>query len=156
MDSAGTRYLVCSVPRSGSTLFCHLLRSTRCLGMQPFDGGRFEYLVPYLRGRFRQVDWSSTGLVDFLEIPFGSSATSNGVMGFKVMWDLFDQLLETARGLEWGQVLGFGDGLESPELRADAGWNHDPFRRPDFWWCHAVARLRDRLQRAPQIPASGK
>ncbi|MFM7816711.1 MAG: hypothetical protein ACKPGI_07060 [Verrucomicrobiota bacterium] len=62
----------------------------------------------------------------------------------------------TACGLEWGRVLGFGDGSEPPELRADAGWNHDPFQRPDFWWCHAVARLRDRLQRAPQIPASGK
>ncbi len=97
MNSAGTRYLVCSVPRSGSTLFCHLLRSTGRLGMQPFDGGRFEYLVPYLRGRFKQVDWSSTGLFDLLEIPFGSSATSNGVMGFKVMWDQFDRLLETAR-----------------------------------------------------------
>ncbi len=46
MNSAGTRYLVCSVPRSGSILFCHLLQSTGCLGMQPFDGGRFEYLVP--------------------------------------------------------------------------------------------------------------
>ncbi len=47
---------------------------------------------------------------------------------------------------------------ESLELRADTGWNHDPFCRPDFWWCHAVARLRSgrAVAQQGQIPASGK
>ncbi len=62
----------------------------------------------------------------------------------------------TACGREWGRVLGFDAGSESLELRADTGWNHDPFRRPDFWWCHAVDRLRSGRGVAPQIPASGK
>lgn len=62
----------------------------------------------------------------------------------------------TACGREWGRVLGFSGGSESPELRADTGWNHDPFRRPDLWWCHAVARLRGGPPGLPQIPASGK
>ena len=62
----------------------------------------------------------------------------------------------TACGREWGRVLGFDAVPESPELAADAGWNHEPFRRPDFWWCHAVARFCGGRQDAFQIPESGK
>jgi hypothetical protein len=54
----------------------------------------------------------------------------------------------TACGREWERILGFNPGSEPSELTSDTGWNHDPFRRPDFWWCHAAARL--------QIPASGR
>ncbi|MFZ9854355.1 MAG: hypothetical protein ACO3I0_04490 [Limisphaerales bacterium] len=48
----------------------------------------------------------------------------------------------TACRLEWKRVLGLSPGTESPGLNSDSGWNHHAFARPDFWWCHAIARLK--------------
>lgn len=43
---------------------------------------------------------------------------------------------------EWGRVLSPKDGADLPELESNVIWRHDAFRRPDFWWCHLVARFR--------------
>lgn len=52
---------------------------------------------------------------------------------------------------EWGRVLSFRDRPEPPALEANPIWNHEAFRRPDFWWCHLLARWgKGGLVGAPQ------
>lgn len=43
---------------------------------------------------------------------------------------------------EWGRVLSTDGRSDLPELESNSIWQHDAFRRPDFWWCHLVARFR--------------
>ncbi len=52
--------------------------------------------------------------------------------------------LQQWKGLygEWGRVLSMDGRLDLPELESNAIWQHDAFRRPDFWWCHLAARFR--------------
>lgn len=99
MSGRTPRYLVCSVPRSGSTYFCHLLGSTGSLGMQPYDRRRYEHILRYFRDGFEGVDWSSTGVAELFDAAFAASATPNGAMGFKVMWEHFDRILDEGRRL---------------------------------------------------------
>lgn len=97
MSETPQRYLVCTVPRSGSTYFCHLLSSTQLWGMQPYEPRRFEYILRYFRTGFEGVDWSSAGLAELFAAAFAASSTSNGVQGFKVMWEHFDRIIDVSR-----------------------------------------------------------
>ena len=96
MIGSGKRYLICTVPRSGSTYLCHLLARTGTLGMRPYEPRRFEYILRYFRTDFRGVDWSQSGATQLFDSAFAESATPNGVMGFKVMWEHFDQVIDKA------------------------------------------------------------
>lgn len=50
----------------------------------------------------------------------------------------FDQFGATVA--EWRRILSPTDLPDLPQLEASSEWRHDPFRRPDFWWCHLWAR----------------
>lgn len=45
---------------------------------------------------------------------------------------------------EWARVLSPVHRPDLPALEARAEWGHDAFERPDFWWCHLLARVRGR------------
>ena len=85
------KYLVCSVPRSGSGYLCSLLAQTGVAGMVPFEHGHgWEYLLPHRRAALgaRPGD-------DFprlLDRAFALGTSPNGVQGFKVVWGHFGPL----------------------------------------------------------------
>jgi len=91
-----TRYLLCTLPRSGSNLLSHLLASTDRLGMRDCETAGAEHLLEWVRSCPRKADWSQTTPREFFEERFAASATSNGVAGFKVMWEDLDLLLQQA------------------------------------------------------------
>ncbi len=83
-------YLICTTPRSGSSLLCSLLGSTAVAGMQRRDRVGHEYLLelvgrPDQRRGSGMVD--ADGLRRFIADAFDRSRTPNGVGGFKVMWE---------------------------------------------------------------------
>ena len=104
MSDAGKRYLICTVPRSGSTYLCDLIARTGVLGMCPYESRRFEYILRYFRTDFRGVDWTRTGVHELFDAAFAESASPNGVRGFKVMWEHFDRVID--KGLRDGPHRG--------------------------------------------------
>lgn len=42
---------------------------------------------------------------------------------------------------EWGRVLSLKAHADLSVLERNTIWQHDAFRRPDFWWCHLAARF---------------
>ena len=90
------KYLICTSPRSGSTLFSMVLRDTGELGMQLAD----DVTEPLARLRlsyFEGVDWSRDGVADLLERCWNESRSNNGVAGYKLMWHDVTQAVEAAR-----------------------------------------------------------
>jgi hypothetical protein len=59
-----------------------------------------------------------------------------------------------AIALEWRRILSPVDLPDDPVLEASPDWRHDPFRRPDFWWCHLWARSHG-AKPPPPTPAPG-
>lgn len=104
MSDETKRYLICTVPRSGSTYLCDLIARTGVLGMRPDEPRRFEYVLRYFRTDFRGVDRARTGVQDLLDAAFAESASPNGVGGFKVMWQHFDRVID--EGLRNGAERG--------------------------------------------------
>ena len=102
MTDGSIRYLVCTIPRSGSNFLCDLLRRTDQLGMRECATTGYEHILQLVRSGFGGVDWSITTPVALFDAAFIQSATPNGVMGFKVMWNDFRQVLErTGRPRLW-------------------------------------------------------
>ncbi|MEP7365847.1 MAG: Stf0 family sulfotransferase [Acidobacteriota bacterium] len=110
MSRSSKRYLICTAPRSGSSYLCHLLARTGTLGMRPYEQRRSEYILRSSRNGFREVDWSESGVVQLFDLAFAESATPNGVMGFKVMWEHFDEVIRKAlrslrhRGMQRSEI----------------------------------------------------
>lgn len=95
-------YIICTYPRSGSTLLCEVLARTGRLG---FPG---EWLLPNapseLARHIKTVpDYEAPGYVAQLA---RCTATPNGIFALKVMWPEFDHLINANR---WGpDALGAG------------------------------------------------
>jgi LPS sulfotransferase NodH len=87
-DGAPTRvsYMVCSVPRSGSSLLCELLCNTELAGAPT------EFFDPELMGRFRQR-WGATSFDDYIVQLLAKKTSPNGVFGIKVHWRQLHNLL---------------------------------------------------------------
>jgi LPS sulfotransferase NodH len=89
-------YIVCALPRSGSTLLCEGLAQTRQTGIPK------EYFHQPLREQF-QAQWqlSDASFSTYFEEVLKQATTSNGVFGFKIMYPdlppLIDQLRQSAR-----------------------------------------------------------
>lgn len=100
-DGPETRssYMVCAVPRSGSSLLCELLCLTELAGAPT------EFLDPELMREF-SGRWDTVGLDAYLEALMARKTSPNGVFGIKVHWP---QLEEAFAGEDRCEVF--------PELR---------------------------------------
>jgi len=94
--SAGA-YLLCSTPRTGSTLLSGLLESTRVAGHPESyfrrpdeDAFAAQWVIP------RSSD-GVTSYVDFLKAALAAGTTDNGVFAARIMWGTLDQLVERLR-----------------------------------------------------------
>lgn len=89
-----TSYLVCSTPRSGSTLLCEALRGTGALGT-PAEYFNVEATVEPLRKRWGSVDGES-----FVRDLYRHRTTDQGVFGTKLHWQQVEEM---------GGILGLGE-----------------------------------------------
>jgi trehalose 2-sulfotransferase len=82
------RYLVCALPRSGSSLLCELLFNTGRAGAPG------EYFDAAMMKRYRRR-WETESFDDYLRALLAKKTGPNGVFGFKAHWF---QLAETFPG----------------------------------------------------------
>jgi LPS sulfotransferase NodH len=90
-----TTFIVCSMPRSGSSLLCDLLASTELAGAptEYFDRNQMDAL----RGR-----WGTTTFEDYIARLLKSATSPNGVFGLKAH---FHQFADAFRGIDPASVL---------------------------------------------------
>jgi LPS sulfotransferase NodH len=137
MPPINTSYLICSTPRSGSTLLCEALRNTGLAGrpeeyfqhrMQTgvprrpteyFDGMRsaeiFDILGTYTRVDDEEIPFDPRGFADyeaFLDWVVEAGTTPNGVFGGKVMWGYFNGFVDRLRGVVRNAVIETPDVLD--------------------------------------------
>jgi LPS sulfotransferase NodH len=85
-----TQFLICTTPRSGSTLLCSLLGSTGLAGMRRGQVVGHEYALELVGRRDQRTDFGPLdrdSLRRFFQDAFDRSRTPNGVAGFKLMWE---------------------------------------------------------------------
>lgn len=86
-------YIICSTPRTGSTLLCELLSSTGVAG-NPHSYFRAQDMDR------RASDWGLPKAWSFdayLEAVRRLTATPNGVLGLRIMWGTLDEILDQLR-----------------------------------------------------------
>src|SRR6266540_4982359 len=74
--AASVTFIVCAVPRSGSSLLCELLCMTGVAGAPT------EFFDPELEARFRAA-WAVESFDEYLQALVVKKTTPNGVFGFK-------------------------------------------------------------------------
>ena len=137
MPPITTSYLICSTPRSGSTLLCEALRNTGLAGrpeeyfqhrMQTgvprrpteyFEDLRsaeiFDILGTYTRVDDEEIPFDPRGFADyeaFLDWVAEAGTTPNGVFGGKVMWGYFNGFVDRLRGVVRNAVIETPDVLD--------------------------------------------
>lgn len=137
MPSITTSYLICSTPRSGSTLLCEALRNSGLAGrpeeyfqhrMQTgvprrpteyFDGVRsaeiFDILGSYTRVDDEEIPFDPRGFASyeaFLDWVRAEGTTPNGVFGGKVMWGYFNGFVDRLRRVVRNAVIETPDVLD--------------------------------------------
>ena len=104
--SSDKHYLICTTPRTGSSMFCSLLAGTGAAGMQRGGIVGQEYLLELVGRKAHRVDVGQLDrerLQRHLRDAFERSRSANGVAGFKIMWA---QIAALARRL--GSATGRG------------------------------------------------
>src|SRR5271154_4392517 len=91
--SAGA-YLLCSTPRTGSTLLCELLESTGVAGHPASyfrkpdeDAFAAQWVIP-------SPSDGASGYAAFLKAALAAGTTGNGVFAARIMWGTLDVLVE--------------------------------------------------------------
>ena len=133
-------YLLCSTPRTGSTLLCGLLESTGVAGhpasyfrLPDQDAFAAQWVIP-------SPSDGASSYADFLGAALAAGTTDNGVFGARIMWGTLDELVGRLRTV-------------FPDLAGDdlALLNH-AFARPRFVYLrrHDVLGQAVSLLRAEQ------
>jgi len=98
-------YLVCAVPRSGSSLLCGLLESAGVAGRA------HEWFWRDTEAELR-AQWGTRGERDYLEAVLRAGTTPNGMFGAKVMWGYFAETLDRFRAFAGEQGLSDREAIE--------------------------------------------
>lgn len=93
----GKHYLLCTTPRTGSSLLCSLLASTAVAGMRHAPIIGHEYLLELVGPASQGIDWEALDLAEWLRGAFRRTRSPNGVAGFKLMWE---EVKRVARAME--------------------------------------------------------
>lgn len=81
-------YLVCAVQRSGSSFLTETLKSTAVAGVPE------EYFLAFEEGAWAQTH-GVTSRTAFLDLVLKEGTSANGVFGAKLMWNTFQDPLQT-------------------------------------------------------------
>ncbi|MCY3623158.1 MAG: Stf0 family sulfotransferase [Gammaproteobacteria bacterium] len=87
-------YLICATPRTGSTLLCGLLASTKVAGRPE---SYFRELDEQLWAHRWNLVRSSVGVVlhsEFVQAALAAGRTDNGVFAARIMWGTLDHLFD--------------------------------------------------------------
>ena len=87
-----TSYLICTIPRSGSSLLCEALRNSGLAG----------HPAEYFSGPGALTGgpgWEDAAFADYMEELIARTTSPNGVFGVKVMWPQFMDFLQKASHL---------------------------------------------------------
>lgn len=122
-------YVICTSPRSGSTLFAEALTSTGVAGRPDEFFDVHDEIEATIRKRFNAA---SDSLEDYLGKVLQLSPTDNGVFGWKAHWHQFENF--------WRRLLG----VPLPDPRVSRGIFAEVFPNLRFIWL----RRRDRLRQA--------
>jgi len=96
MRTPSKSYIVCSTPRTGSTLLCSLLKATKCAGF-PESYFRAQDLAA------RANEWNicrpdgSFDFNDYVQCVLERGRTSNGIFASRVMWGTMAELIAVLR-----------------------------------------------------------
>ena len=88
-------YVICSTPRTGSTLLCELLASTGVAG-NPHSYFRSQDIDRWASEWGLQQGWRFDSYIDAVR---RFTATPNGVLGLRIMWGTLDEVLYELRSL---------------------------------------------------------
>ena len=84
-------YMICSLPRSGSSLLCEALANTLHAGMPA------EYFNPGIIARMERR-WNVGSFDDYLRKLLARKTSPNGVFGLKVHWGQYARVVFAAAG----------------------------------------------------------
>src|ERR1700733_3209765 len=97
-------YLLCSTPRTGSTLLCGLLASTEVAG-RPASYFRAPDVLGYARRWGLAVERDGpVHYPDFVRAAVVAGSTANGVFGARVMWGTMADIVGNLRGADAASV----------------------------------------------------
>jgi trehalose 2-sulfotransferase len=136
-------YVVCAVPRTGSSLLCSLLADTGLAGRPG------EYFNPQ-RISDQSERWGVSGFGEYLAA-LPRTATPNGVFGTKLLSGHLDALLERARALPTMSGLASGELMAAlfPGLRYLWIRRRDKVRQAISLW--RAEKTRQWMRNGPEI-----
>ncbi len=108
-------YMVCSVPRSGSSLLCELLCNTGVAGAPT------EFFDPELMEQFRSR-WNTETLDEYVAALLERKTSPNGVFGIKVHWAQLRPALGDADPSEVFPALRYVHISRADRLRQAVSW----------------------------------
>ena len=88
------RYLLCSTPRTGSTLLCGLLESTGVAGHPASYFRRPDEDAFAAQWAIPRPSAGTSGYADFLNAALATGTTDNGVFAARIMWGTLEELVE--------------------------------------------------------------
>jgi len=93
MSTTPSSYLICATPRTGSTLLCGLLRSTRVAG-RPESYFRLPDESSWAdRWRLARDLGGGCDYRDYVAAAVAEGSTDNGVFGARVMWGTLEEMV---------------------------------------------------------------
>jgi len=108
-------YLVCALPRSGSSLLCGLLESTGVAGHA------HEWFWRETEAGLRE-NWGTPGEGEYLERVLAAGTTPNGVFAAKLMWGYFEETLDRLRAFAGAPSAGDPQTIEAFAPRPRFVW----------------------------------
>lgn len=129
LPSIARSYLICTVPRAGSTLLCRRLRKTG------LAGAPYEVFAPTPASR-RAESWGTSSFGEYFDEFRTRSLSRNGVLGAKLMWAQCEDGVRRLRD-EAGFPGGRDDevlGAAFPHLRYVWLQREDKVRQGLSWW----------------------
>lgn len=135
-------YIVCAVQRSGSSLLCEALTSTKLAGVPE------EYFLLCKDSWWAQQHGISSHDA-FLNLIIQKGMTSNGVFGCKIMWNCFGEIVDRLRELPSLAKLDDSVLMEHLFQNPKYIWvvRHDKVRQAVSWTIAAQAGLYASYQR---------
>ena len=136
-------YMVCSVPRCGSSLLCELLCNTQVAGAPT------EFFDPELMRRFSER-WGAVSRAEYLACLLERKTSPNGVFGIKVHWAQLEAMLgdcdpaavfpglryvyirradELRQAVSWVRALQTNQWASTHEARAEAVFDRERIAR---------------------------
>ncbi len=99
-------FLICSTPRTGSSLLCYVLKQTNIAGMRTRGFPTAQEFILKFQLDHKALSFSRSSDIElFLRRLFDVTRTKNGMGGFKLMWEQLSYVYEQAQGLLAGSCV---------------------------------------------------